>query len=144
MIIDKDLERRVRERAYELWMQNGCLPDRSDEYWYQAEQEVLARPASEDDRGPVPESLSPEVEANAPEPGVMRSFEPDEVQGSFDVSSASLNSDDVATDEAMPAPSEPKTRRRRNVAPAVNPIDGDAPATGAPRRRRSPRTSGEV
>src|SRR4051812_20837627 len=32
-------EQKLRERAYELWMQGGCKEGRSDMYWFQAERE---------------------------------------------------------------------------------------------------------
>jgi hypothetical protein len=39
--MDKQLEQRIRERAYELWMRHGSLPGQAEEYWYQAEREIL-------------------------------------------------------------------------------------------------------
>jgi hypothetical protein len=35
-----DIERRVRERAYQLWEAAGYPQDRSDEFWYYARQEI--------------------------------------------------------------------------------------------------------
>ena len=35
-----DNERRVRERAYQLWEAAGYPQDRSDEFWYYARQEI--------------------------------------------------------------------------------------------------------
>jgi hypothetical protein len=32
-------EQKLRERAYQLWMQDGCKEGRSDQYWFQAERE---------------------------------------------------------------------------------------------------------
>jgi Protein of unknown function (DUF2934) len=33
---------RIRQRAYELWERDGRPPDRADEYWLQAEQDIAA------------------------------------------------------------------------------------------------------
>ena len=53
--MDKELESKIRERAYELWMRHGALPDRADEYWYQAEREILGE--SSEGSGVQPPSL---------------------------------------------------------------------------------------
>lgn len=45
--MDKQLEERIRERAYELWMRHGSIHGRADEYWYQAEREVLGDEAQD-------------------------------------------------------------------------------------------------
>jgi len=40
---DADLDRRIRERAYFLWREDGCPDDRADEYWERArELEAIA------------------------------------------------------------------------------------------------------
>jgi len=48
--MDNDVEHKIRERAYELWVQAGQVPGRADEYWLQAEREVLGTP-NEGDAG---------------------------------------------------------------------------------------------
>src|SRR3954462_4006142 len=35
-------EQKLRERAYELWMQGGGKEGRSDQYWFQAEREICS------------------------------------------------------------------------------------------------------
>jgi len=45
--MDKQLEQRIRERAYELWIQHGRVLDRSDDYWLQAEREILGEAQSQ-------------------------------------------------------------------------------------------------
>jgi hypothetical protein len=35
-------EQRIRERAYELWQQDGAPEGRADEYWEKAQRQVLA------------------------------------------------------------------------------------------------------
>jgi hypothetical protein len=42
--MDDMIEDRIRARAYELWVQDGRIQGRSDEYWIQAERELLGRP----------------------------------------------------------------------------------------------------
>ncbi|MBJ6125946.1 DUF2934 domain-containing protein [Microvirga splendida] len=54
--MDKDLENKIRERAYELWMRHGALPDRADEYWYQAEREIVGE--SSEGSGTQPPSFT--------------------------------------------------------------------------------------
>jgi hypothetical protein len=36
------LEQQIRERAYHLWMADGCPEGEADRYWLAAEREVLA------------------------------------------------------------------------------------------------------
>jgi Protein of unknown function (DUF2934) len=38
----EDLERTIRERAYQLWVAEGCQDGEADRYWLAAEREVLA------------------------------------------------------------------------------------------------------
>lgn len=40
--MNNDLEQKIRERAYQLWMQDGCPSGQDDEYWYRAEREIRA------------------------------------------------------------------------------------------------------
>jgi hypothetical protein len=35
----------VAARAYQLWQQSGCAHGRDQEFWFQAERELRARPA---------------------------------------------------------------------------------------------------
>jgi hypothetical protein len=144
MIMDKQLEERIRQRAYELWMQNGCLPDRDEDYWYQAEQEILGD-SDEQSAGDV-------GGGNASDVGSASFVEGGE-QGSGDESSASVDinpsplgmtsqtADEIlpAGDEAQSAPTATKTRRKRAAAPAAS-EGGDEPAGAAPKRRRTART----
>ena len=41
--MNSDTERKVRERAYELWVEGGRPHGKSDDYWVQAEREVHGR-----------------------------------------------------------------------------------------------------
>jgi hypothetical protein len=50
--MDKELENKIRERAYELWMRHGSQPGQADEYWYQAEREILGESSERSDAQP--------------------------------------------------------------------------------------------
>jgi hypothetical protein len=124
MAMDKQLEEKIRERAYELWVQNGSLPDRADEYWYQAEQEVRAESGSSSAAG-------------------------DEA---LDVSSAPLGMTSETSDEILPSPVAPKTRRKRTSAasipeapstPDIAPVSDESASSvlAVPKRKRTARTS---
>ena len=39
----QDLEQSIRERAYHLWIADGCRDGRPDTHWLAAQREVLAR-----------------------------------------------------------------------------------------------------
>jgi hypothetical protein len=38
----QDLEQRIRERAYHLWMADGCRDGEAEQHWLIAERDVLA------------------------------------------------------------------------------------------------------
>lgn len=38
-------EQKIRQRAYELWEQEGCPPGRADEYWHRAERAIASESA---------------------------------------------------------------------------------------------------
>ncbi len=42
--MDNEVEQRIRERAYQLWVQNGEERGRAEEYWLQAERELMGAP----------------------------------------------------------------------------------------------------
>jgi len=37
-----DLEQAIRERAYHLWMEGGCLDGNAEAHWLSAQREVMA------------------------------------------------------------------------------------------------------
>jgi hypothetical protein len=41
-VLEEATEERIRQRAYELYLQRGKLPGREQEDWIQAESEILA------------------------------------------------------------------------------------------------------
>jgi len=43
--MDQSLEKRIRERAYEIWGENGCVHGQADQHWLVAERDVLATSA---------------------------------------------------------------------------------------------------
>jgi DUF2934 family protein len=53
--MDQSLERRIRERAYEIWTANGCVHGQADQHWLAAEREILATSASAIARKPTPQ-----------------------------------------------------------------------------------------
>jgi hypothetical protein len=125
--MDTQLEQRIRERAYELWMRHGSLPGRADEYWYQAEQEILGQQGGETGDEPHPVVGSDEA---AP----------------VDISPAPLGMTSQTLDEVLSSPAAPKTRKRKSTASAaaetaseLNNPEGQAAAT--PKRRRSTKTT---
>jgi hypothetical protein len=40
--MDQSLEIRIRERAYEIWTEHGCVEGQAQQHWLAAEREVLA------------------------------------------------------------------------------------------------------
>ncbi len=111
--MDKELEEKIRERAYELWMRHGSQHGRADEYWYQAEQEIRGESA----------------EATGPEPLPL-------------IDPAPLGMTSMTADEVLSSPAAPKTRKKRTppAAPAAADESTDVPAA-APKRRRTTRVT---
>jgi len=109
--MDKQLEERIRERAYELWMRHGSLPGRADEYWYQAEREVLGE-----------------------------GEETTEAQALPIMDPAPLGMTSMTADEVLSSPAAPKTRKKRGSASPPPETGGDTPIE-APKRRRTTRVT---
>lgn len=117
--MDKQIEERIRERAYELWMRHGSLPGRADEYWYQAEQEILGHAETTE--------------------GKQESSRPLPIIDPAPLGMTSMTADETLSSPAAPAP---KTRKKRSpaVAPAADATDVPAPAE-APKRKRTTRVT---
>jgi hypothetical protein len=134
--MDKQLEQRIRDRAYELWMQHGSLPGRDEEYWYQAESEILGEAgASSDDRLDLGVNSSGEA-SSAP------FLAEDDGTAPVETSAAPLGMTSQTLDEVLPeavggAAEVPKARRRRSAAVTA---ESAVPAAAAPKRGRKPRT----
>ena len=125
--MDKELEQRIRERAYELWMQHGSLPGRADEYWYQAEQEILGQRSEEPENG-----LHPVVGSDEEAP--------------VETSPAPLGMTSQTLDEVLSSPAAPKARRRKSTAAAAAETAAEVESSAgetvvAPKRRRSKKTT---
>jgi Protein of unknown function (DUF2934) len=104
-MMDKKLEERIRERAYQLWMRHGSIHGRADEYWYQAEREV--RGESSDDEGtPAAPIIDP----------------------------APLGMTSMTEDEELSPPVAPKTRKKRTPAAAPATEGTEASVTPKRRR----------
>ena len=39
--MDRSMEELIRERAYQIWADNGCVAGKADQHWLTAEREVL-------------------------------------------------------------------------------------------------------
>jgi hypothetical protein len=65
---DKDFERRVRERAYKLWQEEGCPEGRSEVHWERARELVAIEDNSDLTLKPVPraDELGPHGEPVEP------------------------------------------------------------------------------
>lgn len=135
VIMDKQLEQRIRERAYELWMQHGSQPGRADDYWYQAEREILGEQGGEAVNGE--HSIVGSDEAG-PLEADSTSFGTDE-EAPLETSPAPLGMTSQTLDEVLNSPAAPKTRRRKSTAAEVTESVGETVA--APKRRRSTKTT---
>jgi hypothetical protein len=111
--MDKQLEEKIRERAYELWMRHGSQPGQADEYWYQAEREILGESS----------------EATGTEPAPLTDPAP-------------LGMTSMTADEVLTSPAAPKTRKKRTPAAAPAPAEetSEAPLV-TPKRRRTTRVT---
>ena len=104
-MMNKKLEEQIRERAYQLWMRHGSIHGRADDYWYQAEREVLGE--SGDDEGV---ELAPIIDP------------------------APLGMTSMTEDEELSPPVAPKTRKKRSPAAAPVTEGAEAPVTPKRRR----------
>jgi hypothetical protein len=109
--MDRQLEEKIRERAYELWMRHGSLPGQADEYWYQAEREILG----ENDQG-------------------------SSAQAAPLIDPAPLGMTSMTADETLSSPVAPKTRKKRSPA-AAPVAEGSETPIETPKRRRTTRVT---
>jgi hypothetical protein len=68
--MDPKTEARIRDRAYHLWLEHGGQHGKANDYWYQAEQEILSEQALEDATSSAREEgpdRSPELLATTPD-----------------------------------------------------------------------------
>lgn len=59
--MSQDVERQIRERAYQIWQEKGCPEGSDHEHWFLAEQEVATVPGAE----PAPEKAAAKKAAPA-------------------------------------------------------------------------------
>jgi hypothetical protein len=52
-VMTVDVEQRIRDRAYAIWLDEGCPEGRDAEHWFQAERAILTETAAIPDRSPV-------------------------------------------------------------------------------------------
>jgi hypothetical protein len=72
--MSQDLEQQIRERAYHLWMADGCRDGEAEQYWLTAERDVLAEFAATTapvEKAPKPRSRRV-TRANADAPKVAK------------------------------------------------------------------------
>lgn len=121
--MDSQLEQKIRERAYELWVRDGHIPGKADDYWYEAEQQIRSEEGVAFDEGSETQTGSGLSDTSAM---------PD------DVAMPSVNavgrSENVLADVGMV-----KTRKKRAPASPKPDDAGLEPAT-TPRRKRSVQT----
>jgi len=48
-----DVEQRIRDRAYAIWLEEGCPHGRDADHWVQAEHAILAEAVAVPDHAPV-------------------------------------------------------------------------------------------
>ena len=113
--MDKQLEEKIRERAYEIWMRHGSVHGRAEEYWYQAEREILGD--GDEQEGSSAPLIDP----------------------------APLGMTSMTMDEEPPAAPAPKTRKKRTPAAAPvaegSAAEGGETPAAAPKRRRTTRAT---
>jgi hypothetical protein len=61
-----DLEHAIRERAYHLWLADGCRDGAADAYWLAAQREMLSASMSGSDIGTPVSSEAATVQKKAP------------------------------------------------------------------------------
>ncbi len=105
--MDKELENKIRERAYELWMRHGSQPGQAEEYWYQAEREILG----ESSEGSSTQPLS----LIDPAPLGMTSMTADEAPPAAPKARKRRSPASTAKEETSDTPAAPKRRRTTKV-----------------------------
>jgi hypothetical protein len=63
-----DIERATRERAYQLWIEDGCPDGHADVHWLAAQREVLSASLSEIGRVSVVETPAKAIKTKAKGP----------------------------------------------------------------------------
>jgi hypothetical protein len=122
--MNPDKEARIRERAYTLWVEEGRIPGRSDEYWYRAEQEVETEAAPGSDDASVYSIPDSEALTGEPDPG--------SVPGGPDVAAAGI--------APLAEPQEPQIRKRTRVPAGSTAAKSAAAEQSIAKPRRTTKT----
>ncbi|WP_042691307.1 DUF2934 domain-containing protein [Azospirillum sp. B506] len=92
-----DVEQRIRDRAYAIWLEQGCPHGRDADHWLQAERAILAASAATPDQAPIAAVVKAPRKTTNAKPRTV-----------------------VKTAEAEVAPTEPpKARKPRTRKPAT-------------------------
>jgi hypothetical protein len=57
--MEQSLEQRIRERAYTLWLENGCADGNAVQHWLAAERELLAMMTAQAPASTAPATRKP-------------------------------------------------------------------------------------
>jgi Protein of unknown function (DUF2934) len=57
--MDHNLEKLIRERAYEIWTSHGCVHGQADQHWLAAEREILTASTTTLPGKPSPQKKRP-------------------------------------------------------------------------------------
>ncbi|MGQ9371825.1 DUF2934 domain-containing protein [Azospirillum sp. A39] len=110
------MDERIRQRAYEIWLEQGCPEGCDHEHWYRAEREIAALTV------PVPPTI--EVPAEKPVRSARRAKAADGAKAGAAAAAAKETprkrtaKADVAAEDA-PAATTRKTRSRKTSAPTA-------------------------
>jgi len=122
---------RIAARAYEIWESEGRPPNKSEEHWRKAEQEVARQDRSEQMGAPSP------AEPREAEPPAMRQPSNGSELASSDPSDAAL-APDVDTPPARPVEAAPALGGQ-GEARKEEPVSRPKPKSGRSRRPRPER-----
>jgi Protein of unknown function (DUF2934) len=73
--MDRSLEKRIRERAYEIWTACGHLHGQADQHWLAAEREILVASTTALAREQVPQKKKPPSPARSKR-AIAKAFDP--------------------------------------------------------------------
>jgi DUF2934 family protein len=73
MAHNSETEERIRERAYQIWIEQGQPHGRDTDHWYQAEAELVSR------RSPPLQPLVDDGDGEAPSEAPVGGVNPDEI-----------------------------------------------------------------
>jgi hypothetical protein len=132
--MDPDLEARIRERAYALWVQDGHAHGKADDYWYRAEREIREEDGHADaEAGSVFAVPDSEMLSGEPDPGDAQGLPTVAALGTAPTGAAKSRR---AAPKARP--SGPKASGAPTEAALVETAAGDGAAKRAGKRAASP------